>query len=56
MEAFQRQYEDDHSWEQLQEDEFGRLRPLASALSMYLGNMGSGRTTVSATVFAEALC
>jgi hypothetical protein len=28
LEAFQRQYEDDHSWEALQEDEFGRLRPL----------------------------
>ena len=26
--AFQREYEDDHSWEALQEDEFGRLRPL----------------------------
>lgn len=28
LEAYQRQYEDDHSWELLQEDEFGRLRPL----------------------------
>jgi len=27
--AFQREYEDDHSWEALQEDEFGRLRALA---------------------------
>ena len=27
--AFQREYEDDHSWEALQEDEYGRLRPLA---------------------------
>ena len=30
LEAYNRQYEDDHSSEQLQEDEFGRLRPLAS--------------------------
>ena len=28
LEAFQRQYEDDQSWTALQEDEFGRLRPL----------------------------
>ncbi|BDA42827.1 General transcription factor IIH subunit 2 [Coccomyxa sp. Obi] len=28
LEAFQRQYEDNFSWEALQEDEFGRLRPL----------------------------
>ena len=27
-EAFEREYVDDHSWEQLQEDEHGRLRPL----------------------------
>ena len=30
LSAFQREYEDDHSWEQLQEDEYGRLRPLVS--------------------------
>ena len=28
--AFQRQYENDHSWEDLQEDEFGRLLSLVS--------------------------
>ncbi|CAK0742284.1 hypothetical protein CVIRNUC_001385 [Coccomyxa viridis] len=28
LEAFQRQYEDDQSWTALQEDEYGRLRPL----------------------------
>ncbi len=27
-EAFEREYVDDHSWELLQEDEHGRLRPL----------------------------
>ena len=27
-EAYEREYVDDHSWEQLQEDEHGRLRPL----------------------------
>ena len=30
LEAFQRQYEDDQSWTALQEDEYGRLRPLVS--------------------------
>lgn len=28
LQAYQRQYEDEHSWEQLQEDEFGRLKAL----------------------------
>jgi len=28
LEAFQRQYDDDQSWTALQEDEYGRLRPL----------------------------
>lgn len=32
LEAFQRQYEDDQSWTALQEDEYGRLRPLVSAM------------------------
>lgn len=27
--AYERQYEDEHSWEQLQEDEFGRLLPVS---------------------------
>ena len=26
--AFERAYDEDHSWEELQEDEFGNLRPL----------------------------
>ena len=30
--AFQRQYENDHSWEDLQEDEFGRLLSLVRPL------------------------
>ena len=34
LEAFQRQYEDDQSWTALQEDEFGRLRPLVNASSI----------------------
>lgn len=38
LEAYQRQYEDDHSWELLQEDEFGRLRPLASDFSIHADN------------------
>lgn len=29
-EAFEREYYDDFSWEQLKEDEHGRLRPLVS--------------------------
>ena len=33
LEAFQRQYEDDQSWTALQEDEFGRLRPLVKGSS-----------------------
>lgn len=28
--AFEREYEDDHSWEDLEEDEFGNLRALVS--------------------------
>lgn len=28
MGAFNREYENDNSWEQLQEDEYGHLRPL----------------------------
>lgn len=28
MNAFGREYEEDHSWEELEEDEFGNLRPL----------------------------
>lgn len=28
MNAFNREYENDNSWEQLQEDEYGHLRPL----------------------------
>ena len=32
LEAFQRQYEDDQSWTALQEDEYGRLRPLVSTI------------------------
>ena len=31
MNAFNREYENDNSWEQLQEDEYGHLRPLVSA-------------------------
>lgn len=38
--AFQREYEDDHSWEALQEDEFGRLRPLVC-----LGPKGNARVS-----------
>lgn len=30
LNAFNREYENDNSWEQLQEDEFGHLRPLVS--------------------------
>ena len=30
--AFQREFEEDHSWEQLQEDEFGRLMALVVPL------------------------
>ena len=30
MNAFNREYENDNSWEQLQEDEYGHLRPLVS--------------------------
>lgn len=30
MAAFQRQYDNDHSWEDLQEDEFGRLLSLVT--------------------------
>lgn len=28
MNAFNREYDNDNSWEQLQEDEYGHLRPL----------------------------
>ena len=28
MNAFNREYENDNSWEQLEEDEYGHLRPL----------------------------
>lgn len=31
LNAFQRRYEDDHSWEALKEDEFGRLLSLVSS-------------------------
>ena len=30
LNAFNREYENDNSWEQLQEDEYGHLRPLVS--------------------------
>lgn len=30
MNAFNREYDNDNSWEQLQEDEYGHLRPLVS--------------------------
>ena len=30
LDAFNREYENDNSWEQLQEDEYGHLRPLVS--------------------------
>jgi hypothetical protein len=28
LSAYEREYEDDHSWEELEEDEFGNLRAL----------------------------
>ena len=37
LEAFQRQYEDDQSWTALQEDEYGRLRPLVRVAPDRLG-------------------
>ena len=43
--AFQREYEDDHSWEALQEDEFGRLRPLVR-----LGSRGLTRRAYASDV------
>ena len=41
--AFQREYEDDHSWEALQEDEFGRLRPLVCLLEPKCSSIVSAR-------------
>lgn len=44
MAAFQRQYDNDHSWEDLQEDEFGRLLSLVLPFvhSSLLGFQESG--------------
>ena len=36
MGAFNREYENDNSWEQLQEDEYGHLRPLVSAFAWHV--------------------
>lgn len=41
LNAFQREYENDNSWEQLQEDEYGHLRPLVSSSLIYLATHGS---------------
>lgn len=51
LEAYQRQYEDDHSWEALQEDEFGRLRPLVSPADCQM----LARTSTSKKYFAPKL-
>lgn len=40
LEAFQRQYDDDQSWTALQEDEYGRLRPLVRSF-FYSGSLQS---------------
>lgn len=40
MNAFNREYENDNSWEQLQEDEYGHLRPLVSALLNTISSLG----------------
>ena len=35
LSAFQREYEDDHSWEQLQEDEHGHLRAIVCQVPLW---------------------
>ena len=35
MSAYQREFEEDHSWEQLKEDEFGRLVALVPTQLAY---------------------
>ena len=43
-EAYEREYVDDHSWEMLQEDEHGRLRPLVSLMHSRNGSCAEPMT------------
>ena len=57
MNAFNREYENDNSWEQLQEDEYGHLRPLVSTfLLKAISFFGHALTCVIAVHIQPDLC
>ncbi len=55
--AFEREYEEDHSWEELQEDEYGNLRPLVSdkyRAHSWMPKPAPGLFGVTPTILAKA--
>lgn len=60
MNAFGREYEEDHSWEELEEDEFGNLRPLvggwAGGGGGRLSKQGGGPLEIGARSRACVAC